>query len=579
MNTKRIIVLSLVLMLALMSFINTPTKAAPVSAAEDSGAGKIIVATNGVMMGNATVPYDYNATMIKNVSAYAVIDVDAMANTGMAIVRYVINDTTYTIIFKNFYQNESWQDGGIVTNLMIGGTTGRVSSVLPNIYAYVYGFGNTTVYANNTKVYDNITGEFFYTAGFRNNTDYRVYNSTGNGLFNESNPADVLIDPQDYELHVHIHDYSNNVSIYLFFEDIVRYPTLIAINGYKVGEYGDNFNYNGTNVKPVEGYALVNVNATADTGFVVLNAKYDGTSYIFVMDKFSSDDGIRTNTTIVGRTEFIDDQNTTFPMIHAYLVGEGKADIFENNSLVYYQYDSQFFLSVGFTDDVTHAVYNETKTGFYNPTVPYNVYIDHNDVEFHMIVQSGVRDVNNYPQYTVVFHFLFEDMMYATLAIQLEIVAHQLDQVLAEIEQLIIEANSTNATSVVERLQKLKEKVIIMRDSITAANATVFTYVDYLEARLNITETQLNNITQQLNETQQELDSIKAELQQTQNNLRETQQELEQTTEERDYYMKSKNDNLYVGFVVGIISGMIITVAALVLIGKVKPEQEELTEK
>ena len=43
--------------------------------------------------------------------------------------------------------------------------------------------------------------------------------------------------------------------------------------------------------------------------------------------------------------------------------------------------------------------------------------------------------------------------------------------------------------------------------------------------------------------------------------------------------MKSKNDNLYVGFVVGIISGMVITVAALVVIGKVKSEQEEQAEK
>ncbi|MCD6484307.1 MAG: hypothetical protein J7L47_04270 [Candidatus Odinarchaeota archaeon] len=576
MNTKRIIVLSLVLMLALMSFINTPTKAAPVSVAEDSGAGKIIVATNGILMGNATYPYDYNATMIKNVNAYAVIDVDTFSNTGMAIVRYVTNGTEYTIIFKTFYQNETWQDGGIATNLMIGGTTNRVSSTLPNVYAYLYGFGNTTVYANNTKKYDNITGEFFYTVGFRNNTDYRVYNSTGNGLFNKSEPADVLIDPQDYELHVHVYDYANNISIYLFFENIVRYPTFVAVNGYKVGDYGDNFNYNGTNVKAINGYALVNVNATSDSGFVIANVQYGGNSYIFVMDNFSSNNGIRTNTTITGQAGI---SSHSIPAVHAYLIGVGWTDVFENNALVDYQFESEFFLSVGFTDDLTHAVYNDTKTGFFDPLHSSNVYIDPNDVEFHMIVHSNVQDLSNDPPYTKAYHLLFEDILYATLTIQLEIVAHQLDQVLAEIEQLIIEANSTNATSVVERLQKLKEKVITMRNSITAPNATIFTYVDYLEAKLNITETQLNNITQQLNETQQELDSIKAELKQTQDNLRETQRELEQTTDERDYYMKSKNDNLYVGFVVGIISGMVITVAALVVIGKVKSEQEEQAEK
>ena len=579
MNTKRIMVISLVLMLALMSFINTPVKAAPVSGAETSGAGKIIIATNGVLMGNATYPYDYNATMMKNVSAYAVIDVDAVANTGMAIVRYIINSTKYTIIFKNFYQNESWQDGGIVTNLMIGGTTNRVSPKLPNVYAYLYGFGNTTVYANNTVAYDNITGEFFYTEGFRNNTDYKIYNSTGNGLFNDSNPADVLVDPQDYELHVHVHDYSKGISIYLFFENIVRYPTLIAINGYKVGGYGDNFNYNGTNVRSIDGYALVNVNATADSGFVVANVKFNGTNYVFVMDKFVSNDGIKTNTTIYGQSGIPGDNNITFPLVHAYLVGWGWTDVFKNNILEDYQFESQFFLSVGFTDDMTHAVYNETKTGFYSPTDPSNVYIDQNDVEFHMIIHSNIQDVNNYPQFSKVYHLLFEDIMYATLTIQLEIVAHQLDQVLTEINQLITEANSTNATSIVEKLLKLKEKVITMRDSITTPNATIFTYVDFLESKLNVTETQLNNVTQQLNETKQELNNIKSQLEQTQNNLRDTQQQLKQTTDERDYYMKSKNDNLYVGLEVGVISGMIITVVAIAIVGKVMQKRQEKAEK
>ena len=504
----------------------------------------LVVAENGVVIGNKTNLFDANATTILNVSAISVIDVDPTSNTGYLLIRYRNSSTLYTVLATMFYQHESWQNGGIATNILLHGTTGHGASTFPTTFAYLAGWGNATIYKNSTVAYSEVPFEFMYSYGLRNNTDYRAYNSTGNGIFNASDPNNIKVDPFDTELHVIING-SNFVS-YFFFEDIVKYPLSILVNGYNVGNEADLFNFNGSNVVPIDGYTLLlSIRPAADTGLVLSKVRMDNTDYIIILDNFTSQEnvGVLRNVTVFGNTLRGPGE---YPETHAYLAGKGYSYIFANGSLTSSNTTAEFFLTEGLVDDITHAVYNSTKTGIYRPIDGNKVYHDTSDVEFHLFIEGS----------SFKRHLLFEDSLYISLDIQLQIVSFQLTGVLDTIDSLIAEAESLNQTKIVERLQKLKETLITLRNRISAVNATIGSYLDQLENELNETKTLLNETLTTLNKTQEELERTQRELDAIKFNMTQLKQNATFAENRAQYWEQSAKDNLILGVSVGLVVGI-----------------------
>lgn len=519
----------------------------------------LVVAENGVVIGNKTNLFDANITTRLNVGAISVIDVDPESNTGYLLIRYWNGSTLYTLLATLFYEEASWQSGGIATNILLHGTTGHGVSTFPTMFAYLAGWGNATIYKNSSVAYTDVPFEFMYSYGVRNNTDYKVYNSTGNGIFNASDPNNVKVDPFDTELHIIVNG-SSFVS-YFFFEDIVKYPLTILVNGYNVGNSNDLLNFNGSNVTPIEGYSLLlSVSASEDTGFVFSKIRTNNTDYLIILDNFTSQEnvGVLKNVTVFGNTLRGPGE---YPETHAYLAGKGYSYIFVNGSLSYSNILAEFFLTEGLVDDITHAVYNSTKTGYYRLSDGNKVYHDISDVEFHLFVEGS----------SFKRHFLFEDSLYISLDVQLQIVAFQLSDVLDTIDSLIAEAQSLNQTKIVERLQKLRETLITLRERITAVNATIGTYLDRLENELNETKSLLNETLTTLNKTQEELEKTQRELDAIKFNMTQLKQNESFAEEQAKYWQQSAKDNLILGVSIGLIVGVAVGIA-LPIISKYLPK-------
>ena len=508
----------------------------------------LIIAEDGVLLGNKTNLLDENATYVKNVSAFSVINVDYKSNEGYLLLKYKNESTEYTIIVTTFYQKESWQDGGIATNILLHGTTGHGDTSFPTVFAHLAGWGNATVYLNNTKAYENVAIEFFYSYGFRNDTDLKIYNSTGTGLFNVSDPNNVEIDPSDVELHIILN--SSEFLAYVFFERIVKYPKAIFVNSYLIGDQNDLLNYNGSKVTPIFSYTILEVNPDTDKGFVLTYAEIDASKYLILFDNFTNeyDGGIAKMIDVFGDTG---KGTSGYPKVKAYLAGKGYSTIFINGSLTYSEVLSEFYMTVGIIDEVTHSVYNSTKTGTYNPSSPTNVYIDIDDVELHLFLNSV----------QVKQHYLFEDAYHISLDVQLQIVAFQLSDAIDAIDELIAEAEALNQTDIVERLRNLREELVEMRDRITAANATMGTYLDQLEDELNETKALLNESQSLLNETREELDRTKRELENLKFDYIQAKNNATFYHDLVEYWKQSAQDNLWLGLVIGIVVGVAVGVA------------------
>ena len=194
-------------------------------------------------------------------------------------------------------------------------------------------------------------------------------------------------------------------------------PDLLLIGG-----YGDNFNYDGTKVKPLDGKASVEINTETNTGImeVVFNGTinpekgktYNGEIRI-VYDKFAEgsdfwEGGIADFVFLHGDTK---QEAPVMPKLRTYLATWGPADIYVDGQLVYEALAGHMMYTERSRDKETFAISNKDRSGFYSPKEPSNFSIANpNEKEIHFVVHTTVGDKGNFPPHTVLLHLNFRSI-------------------------------------------------------------------------------------------------------------------------------------------------------------------------
>ena len=186
-----------------------------------------------------------------------------------------------------------------------------------------------------------------------------------------------------------------------------------------IGGYGDNFNYNGSQVIPMLGKAKVIVDTERDGGAMVVKVK--GTINPEKGKTYTGDITIHYSIAKGGPAyreggvaDFIYLHGDTrqgppvMPKVRSFLAAWGTADIYVNDELVYTGLDGHMMYTERSRDPNTKAIYNRDRSGFYSQKDPANASIvDPNGSELHFVAHSMEKDNGNFPPHTVWIHLNF----------------------------------------------------------------------------------------------------------------------------------------------------------------------------
>lgn len=550
MKWKRVLPVIFVLLLITTSLgLSSSANAASLNKKADNhlyGNPQYMVMTNASWLGKYGDYYNYNGTFSRPTDGFVIFDVDDHSNDGYLIAQVKNNSDTVTIMFTNFTQNETWQNGGVETNIWLHGTTGHGSSDFPKVYAYIAGWGTADVYINDTLVYDDFIAEFMYIRGIRNDNTKEVNNTAG-AIFDPTNPDDVYTYIDDRELHLILHSSQSDTNntppytevLYLYFEDVDEDHTAIATNAHKIGIATDFVDYDGQFVYNVGGYTIVDVNASTNTGFIITQIIDGATLYTVLFTNFTGyDGGIAENITVFGNTNL---SITEYPNVKAYLVALGSANIYRNGTLLFKSLNATVAITQGFRNDLTHSIYNATETGYFSASTPENVSIDPFDAELHVILHSNYNDSSKIPPYSVVYNYMFEEISMLSESYQLQQLKDQVNSLLARVNSLTT------------RLEQLNLN-----------NTALYN--------------QLQNVTTELEELKNEFNSLnetKTELEQRVEELRTQVDDLEVQVDELEQKVLEQRDNFITGLFIGIFSGALGAIGLMFVLTKYMPSTKK----
>ena len=189
-----------------------------------------------------------------------------------------------------------------------------------------------------------------------------------------------------------------------------------------IGGYGDNFNYNGSQVVPMLGKAKVILDTERDGGAMVVKLKgtinpekgktYTGDITIhYAIAKGGPafrEGGVADFIYLHGDTK---QGPPVMPKVRAFLAAWGSADIYVNDELVYKGMDGHMMYTERARDPKTRAVYKRDRSGFYSHKDPANgSVVDPNGRELHFVAHSMQQDKGNFPPHTVWIHLNFQNV-------------------------------------------------------------------------------------------------------------------------------------------------------------------------
>lgn len=139
----------------------------------------------------------------------ALVDVDAVSNTGTVTLSGKAGNDTYDVRFTSFAAapDKPFQDGGIATLFHEHGATGVGDASIPEVNLLVAGWGPATVTKNGQPLKDPVTGMDAW-AGHFMLTDTGVFapdmtvKATAGGTYDPAQAANGATEAGDLELHV-----------------------------------------------------------------------------------------------------------------------------------------------------------------------------------------------------------------------------------------------------------------------------------------------------------------------------------------------------------------------------------------
>lgn len=197
---------------------------------------------------------------------------------------------------------------------------------------------------------------------------------------------------------------------------------LEASNGLLIGGYGDNFDYDGSDVTPVGGSATVDVNAEDNTGSmeVVFNGTihpekdqtYSGEIRI-VYDQFSEgsdfwEGGIADYVYLHGDTG---QEAPVMPKVRSFLASWGPADVYVDGEMIYEDLAGHMMLTERSRDPETYEIFASDGESYYSPKNPGDSSIVAPDErELHFVAHTTEQDTGNFPPHTVWIHLNFMEV-------------------------------------------------------------------------------------------------------------------------------------------------------------------------
>lgn len=193
-----------------------------------------------------------------------------------------------------------------------------------------------------------------------------------------------------------------------------------ADNGFIVGGYGNNFTYDGSNARRIQGAARVSVNTDTNEGIIEANVVTTDESGPIVMAKDTPLTGNIRLVMKVGQagSRFQEFENLhgdtgneapVMPEIFTYLAGWGPTDVYVDGKLVYENLGGHTMFSqktrradgtIRNGDQIYSPMLEDKKTGFVDP----------NATEFHFVAHTMEPDPGNFPPHTVWIHLVFQDV-------------------------------------------------------------------------------------------------------------------------------------------------------------------------
>ena len=198
---------------------------------------------------------------------------------------------------------------------------------------------------------------------------------------------------------------------------------LKANNPLLIGGYGDNFNYDGSNVTPLIGVAETVLDAKKDLGTAVVNLKgsihpekgktYSGDIMLVFRVKKGGpafqEGGVADFVFLHGDTK---QDAPVMPKTRTFLGMWGEADVYVNNELIYKNLMGHMMYTERVRDTMSRAIYNKDKSGYYSPKNPDNGSVAAPDEkELHFVAHNMIKDKNNFPSYSVSIHLNFETVV------------------------------------------------------------------------------------------------------------------------------------------------------------------------
>lgn len=207
-----------------------------------------------------------------------------------------------------------------------------------------------------------------------------------------------------------------------------------------IGAYGDNFNYDGSNVTSGDGFVEIHVNSDTDTGSIVAqftvpkfhpsaDLAYDNPTITVIFPLFGTPTGVMPEYWQSGIADDIDlhgdsgQEAPVLPTIHNAVASWGPALVFVNGEQIRNPdpmmgapnpmgaFAGHMMYSERVRDAKTEAVYNGDKSGFYSPKDPGNGSVVDPEISLiHLLVRSDTPDENNFPAFNFAFHVNFEQV-------------------------------------------------------------------------------------------------------------------------------------------------------------------------
>ena len=178
-----------------------------------------LAASEPLVIGSYEDSFQYDGDEVRPLNGEAQLDVDVLGDDGSLAVELETTDesgplhvgeTIYLegairLVMEKFVGEEPFQSGGIAESLRVHGDTGKMSSVMPEVFAHVLGWGLLDIYVDGELLFEDLDGHFMLTESVRRTVseDFQVLRASDEAIYDPSlEDKSGFAYSQELELHV-----------------------------------------------------------------------------------------------------------------------------------------------------------------------------------------------------------------------------------------------------------------------------------------------------------------------------------------------------------------------------------------